>query len=342
MRTPGFLSVLQDQLEGLPIDILESVNRPGGLEIRDLIDFVLKPKDYTVDCPYQVSNEEVIKNSKISTDAFWLGRNSLIDGTTAHCIIADDVSFEMMPSSETSLLELQLMKISWVKNVWIMVSPGRVDDATRIVSSLGNDKRKIFQQYESFCLTPDNRLHISEDGKPTLHSCGSGDLIPSLKHSGLLDEFISSGGKHVIVCDGDNILGGAHPVIVGHHLLTESKMTCEVTSKKKGDTCAFLCEHAGFNQLVEDFRLSSATEAEQFHYISTGTFVFDATLDFSSVRWKWHRIKQNVKRQLVVQYRRTLCDLTATFQTLFIETPRHFCYMPLKDYRREHKNNLQK
>jgi len=341
MRTPGFLSVLQNQLEGLQLDVLENVNRPGGLEIRDLIDFVLKPKDHTVDCPYQVSDVDVVKNSKISTDAFWLGRTSLIDGTTAHCIIADNDSFEKMPSSETTLLELQLMKTSWVKHVWIMVGPSRADDAQRIVNSLGNDQRKVFTQYESFSLTPDNRLH-EEEGAPLLHSCGEGDLIPALKHSGILESFLASGGRHVIVCNGDNILGSAHPVIVGQHLLAKSIVTCEVTQRKRGDTQAVLCEYGGFNQVVENARLSSYTDIEEFSLVSTGTYVFDVTLDFDSVKWKWHRTKSNLNNKLVVQYKRTLCDLTATYQTHFIETPRYFCFMPLRDYLREHQKNLQK
>lgn len=341
MRTPGFLIVLQDQLENLPLEVLEAVNRPGGLEIRDLMDFVLKPKDYTVDAPYEVPPEAVLKNEKISIDAFWLGRDSLVGGTTAHCIIADDESFEKMPRSDTTLLELQLMKTSWVRNVWIMVSPARLGDAQRIVNSLGNDQRKIFTQYESFSLTPDNRLH-EEGGAPLLHACGEGDLIPALKHSGILDDFIASGGKHIIVCEGDNILGNAHPVLVGQHLLAKSIVTCEVTSRKKGDTHAILCEHGGFNQVVENFRLSSHTDADEFPLISTGTFVIDVTLDFDSVKWKWHRTKSSLNNKLVVRYKRTLCDLTSTFQTHFIETPRYFCFIPLRDYLREHQKNLQK
>ena len=341
MRTPGFLAILQDQLENLPLEILEAVNRPGGLEIRDLMDFVLRPKDYTVDAPYEVDPEHVLKNEKISIDAFWLGRDSLVEGTTAHCIIASGGAFEKMPRSDTTLLELQLMKTSWVKNVWIMVGPDRLEEAKKIVDSLGNSSRKVFTQYESFSLTPDNRLH-EEEGAPLLHSCGEGDLIPALKHSGILESFIASGGRHVIVCDGDNILGSAHPVIVGQHLLAKSIVTCEVTSRKRGDEHAILCEHGGFNQVVENHRLSSHTDIEEFSLVSTGTYVFDVSLDFDSVKWKWHRTKSNLNNKLVVQYKRSLCDLTATYQTHFIETPRYFCFMPLRDYLREHQKNLQK
>ena len=49
--TPGFLSILQSQLESLPFETLERVNRSGGIEVRDIFDFLLRPKDYTVDLP---------------------------------------------------------------------------------------------------------------------------------------------------------------------------------------------------------------------------------------------------------------------------------------------------
>lgn len=331
MRIPGFLSILQAQLENLPLDFLERVNRPGGLEISSLIDLVIRPRDYTVADPAEVDSKAVLKNEALSGDAFWIGRESLLDGTTAHCIIANDDSFKKL--SNTTLLELQLMKTSWVKHVWIMVSPSRFEDAKKIVESLGNN-RKIFQQHESFCLTPDNRLHI-ENEKAFLHECGPGDLIPVLNHNKTLEHFMNEGGKHVMVCDGDNILGSAHPVIVGQHLLSKSNVTCEVTSRKIDDSCAILCKHAGFDQIVEQFRLSSLVDVDRFPLIATGTLVFAATLNFDSAEFKWHRTKVIMKNQFVVQYKRTLCDLTAIFQTQFVETPRSLCYMPAKELLKE-------
>lgn len=328
--SPGFLGVLQSQLEGLSIEVLESINKVGGLEIRDLMDFLVNPQDHTVDLPYQVSKETIIGNSSISIDAFWRGKESLLSGETVHCIVVDGNSFQNMPSSSTTLLEMQLMKVSWVKHVWLLVSPSDAEKALQYAKAVGKDVRLVMN-YQSFCLTPDNRLHQVGD-KTSLHACGQGDLVNAMVHTGLMKESIESGIKRIIVCEGDNILGSGHPVIVGQHIISQKPVTVEVTKRRRGDQQGVLCEHAGFNQIVEKFRLSSQTDPEDYELISTGTMVFELDLDFSPIKWKWHRTRNVLNGAIVSQYTRTLNDLTAHFQTQFIETPRYYCYMTLKDY----------
>jgi hypothetical protein len=330
--SPGFLNVIQGQLEELPLEILESINKLGGLEVRDLLDFLVNPKDYTVDQPYQVDPNVVVKNTNLSINSFWIGKDSLISGETAHCIIANEDAFGSIPSdASVTLLESQLMKVSWVKHVWILTPPDKVDDVKRLATGVGKTV-KIIENYQSFSLTPDNRLHI-ENGTPLTHACGSGDLLNALRYSNILNSFISEGGKYIIACMGNNILGGGRPVLVGQHIISQKPVTAEVTLRKSDDKQSILCEHAGFNQLIEKSRFSTQTNIEEFFLMSTGTYVFDATLEFSDIKWKWHRIKKIQNSHIVVQYIRTLCDLTASFQTQFIETQRHYCYMTLKDYR---------
>jgi len=329
--SPGFLNDLQAQLEGLPLQILEDVNKVGGLEIRDLMDYLVNPKDHTVDLPYHVEDGVVLSNSNISIDAFWKGKDSLMNGETAHCIVVDDAAFQCMPNSNVTLLEMQLMKVSWVKHVWLLTPPADVDRARRLAEAVGKNVR-IIENYQSFCLTPDNRLHTIGDA-PVLHACGQGDLIAAVIHTGLIEESLKGGVKYVVVCEGDNVLGSGHPVVVGQHVLAGKPLTCEVTSRKRDDQQGILCEHAGFNQIVEKFRLSSQTDPDEYGLISTGTMVINLDLDFSSVKWKWHRTRSIASDSIVVQYTRTLNDLTSHFQTQFIETPRYYCYMTLKDCR---------
>jgi hypothetical protein len=326
--SPGFLNVLQGQLEALPLDVLEDVNRPGGLEISELLDLLTNPKDYTVHLPYQVEPSSIKKNSDISIDAFWRGKDSLSTGETAHVIVVDDGAFDTIPGSQVTLLESQIMKISWIKRVWLLVDPVMREKALQAAASVGKTV-DVIDNYRSFCLAPDNQLHMIGE-TPLLQSCGTGDLIESLSRCDFYSTFKQEGGKYIIVCAGNNVLGCGHPVIVGQHIIDNKPVTAEVTTKKQHDSQHVLCEHAGFNQLVEPFRLSSHTEVEQFGLISTGTLVFNVDLDWNAVKWKWHRIKKIHNKSVVVQYIRTLCDLTATFQTQYIETPRHYCYETLK------------
>lgn len=328
-HTPGFLPVLQSQLESLPQDVLNRINPIGGLEVSDIFKLLTNPIDHTVDDPYVVSDDEVVKNEDISVDAFWLGKNSLVNGETAHCILVDDVSFTRRSESHPSLLELQLMKVSWVKEIWLFVDPCLLEKTRQVVKNVGS-RAVIFQQLESVSLTPSNELLIIE-GHPVLYGCGTGDLTSVLVNSESYREFISSGGKYVNVCTANNYLGGAHPVIIGQHILGNKPLTCEVTAKQTTDAAAILCEHAGFSQLVEKFRFSHTTDLEEFKLVSTENMVFGTDLDFSVVNWKWHRTKKLNSGRLDVRHVRFISDLTSTFQTQFIKTPRHYCYLPPKD-----------
>lgn len=323
--TPGFLLVLQAQLESLSEKSLGRLNAPGGLEISDIFDLVLRPVDHTVDCPYAVNLALLVRNEDISVEAFWLGKNSLVSGETAHCILVDEVSFTRQSSTHPTLLELQLMKVSWVKNVWIFVEPSLLAMTKNAVENVGS-RAHIFEQLEMVSLTPNNEVQFSGDD-PVFHGCGTGDLISVVTSSDVFKDFLANGGKYINVCTANNYLGSAHPVIVGQHIISKKPLTCEVTAKKSTDKSPLLCEHAGFPQLVEKFRFSPTTDLEEFDLVSTDNMVLNADLDFSAVVWKWHRIKKAVGGRLDVRFVRFLSDLTATYQTQFIKSPRHFCYL---------------
>ena len=333
--SPGFLVPLQTQLESLSLDTLERVNRSGGLEVPDLLDYILRPKDYTVDLPDEV--EPDVAYETVHLDTCQVGNLALRDGSTAYCILAGGSgtrigtpkAFLNIPGTSTSLLGLKLLQSSQMKNVWVMASPSNLSDVERHLRSIGRSDVKIFTQYESFRLTLDNNLHLP-NGVADLHPCGHGDVIPALKNSGLLGDFLSSGGKRIIIVNVDNLLAAPDPAIVGQHIMAGLPITCEVTAKLKTDTGGVLCRHLGVNQIVEQFRLSSETDPTQFKWFSTNSMVVDADLDFESVRWSWHRVKKNVSGHLLVQYERLLQELTSHFRTQFISVPRACRYTPIK------------
>jgi UDP-N-acetylglucosamine pyrophosphorylase len=334
---PGFINVLQEQLEGVPLETLERVNRPGGLEVRDLLDFLVRPRDYTVHLPDPVEEKDVKKYTEVSREVIKLGQAAIDDNSTAFCILAGGAGtrigvskgFLRLPGTEVSLLSLKLLQAEKLKNVWVMSSPSNHSDVEKHLASLGTTNVKLFTQFESFRLTPDNQLY-SPAGKPELHPCGHGDLVPALKHSGVLDEFVAAGGKRVIVVNVDNVLATPDPRIVGQHIESGLPVTCEVVERGEKDVGGMLCNHDGFNQIVEHFRMSSQTDTSQFRWLNTNTMVFDATLDFDSVQWSWHRVKKNVDNKSVIQYERLIQDLTSHFKTQFIEVTRSCRYMPVK------------
>jgi hypothetical protein len=312
---PGFLNVLQKQLESLDVSTLERVNVDGGLEVSELINRVLKPVDYTVDQPYFV--EEVVKCvPDIDHDDFWRGKDSLNSGETVLCISTDDKSFEVDNKTGFTHLEQQLVKSSWVKRVWIFVEPSHKKFVNESLKRTGS-RAFVLQGYESFCLTPNNELVIKE-GQPVFHGCGTGDLIFASKRQSLLQLHLVGGGKYIYVipCKPGVEL---QPILVGMHTRLNKPVTWQVTERSLDSEYGILCEHAGFPQIVEKFRLSSQTADDLYEYNSVDSCVFDASLDFDSVPWKWHRMKVKTGKGLSVQFKRTLYDLTANFQTVFVD-----------------------
>jgi hypothetical protein len=319
--SPGFLSELCQQLENLGLESLERINREGGLEVSSLLEIITSPRDYTVFVSDEVDNSSVVRFEELGSREFWHGKDLLTSGVAAHCIICDENSLKPYRDMAISRLELQLMRLSWVREVWILSDPKSEIDVKKICDSVGSNA-VVFSNFESFQLRPDN-LIVLENDKPVFSICGSGDLINSLKNSSVYDKFVKNGGKYIFVNYGEFFLG-ARPSVVGAHALSGKPVTSEVTLALPDECCPVLCEHAGFNQLVEKHRFPSKDCYENLLYSSIGSMTFDATLDFTSLTWKWHRRKIIDNKKIVVRFERTLCDLTANFQTQFIYTPRKY------------------
>jgi UDP-N-acetylglucosamine pyrophosphorylase len=334
---PGFLSKLQNQLEAQPLALLERVNRLGGLQVAELVSLILNPVDFTVDRPEDAPASWVELHEDIDPGLAKAGTDSLRDGTTAFCVLAGGAGtrigmskgFLKLPGTDTTLLGLKMLQAKSAKHVWVMTSPGNRAAVQDHLTAIGADKVKTFSQFESFRLTPDNQLH-TVDGMPDFHPCGHGDLVPALKASGILQDFLASGGERIVVVNVDNVFGTPDPLIIGRHIASGSPVTCEVVRRQPRDSGGVLCVHQGIPQVVEQFRLSSDTDPTAFEWLNTNSMVFNADLDFDSLQWSWHRVKKSVDGKAVVQYERLLQDLTAHFRTQFIGVTRASRYMPVK------------
>jgi hypothetical protein len=290
------------RLESLPLKDLERANK-GSFEISDLLNLITRPVDYTVDQPYSVE-ESVVKKQKIDSEDFWKGKESLSSGETLFCIIVDD---HTRPGHDIrSILETHLVRSSWIKHVYVLTDPKITKDVESCILNTGS-RAKILQQRESLGLTPSNELFV-EDEKPAFYPCGSGDLIDQIE---CLDPEV----KYVHFCNG--LSDGVDPSLVGMHINSNFPVTWKVSKRNNNQDRGILCEHEGFPQIVEKFRITSSPE-EIFEFNSSDTCVFNRDLEFTSVRWKWHRRKIQSGNSLMIQYKRTLYDLTAAFKTQFV------------------------
>jgi len=337
--SPGFLSALQEQLEDFPSWLLASLNRPGGLDIHDVVDLVLHPSDHTVVDPEPVDDSCIVAYDSISKEVEEIGRAALEADQVAFCVLSGaegpqtgcSQGLLRFPERGTSLLTTKMFQASGLKNVWVMTSPSNHEDIAEHVSQTTLGSRvKFFKQYESFRLTPDNLVFMCNGVDPSLYPCGNGDAVPALRDSGILDDFLTHGGKHVVVTDVDNILASVDPKIVGQHIVSGRCVTCEVVHKTKLDVGGLLCRHMGIDQVVDMSRISPTSDTSNLNWFSTETMVVDASLDFSEVKWSWHRKKKAVDGRLAVQHERYLHDLTEAFKTQFVSVARGGRYMQVK------------
>ena len=326
--------MLQNQMESIPLSSLERVNRPGGLATADLLDFLIHPRDYTVDMSDDESPD--IMCDDIPQEVVQLGEEAVRRGEVAFCVLSGGVgtrvgmskAFLKTPGTKTSLIGLKMLQSDGYADVWIMSSPANHDALVR--EKIVRERRaKIFQQYESFRLRPDNTLYFS-DGSPSMHPCGHGDVVSALKHSGLLYEFLARGGKYIVTVNVDNLYAAPDPRLIGQHIVSRKPVTCEVVRHQPCDVGGVLCMHDGFRQIVEKFRLSGQTDPDSYSWLSTNSMIFDAGLDFDAIKWSWHRVKKQVDGELVIQYERLMQDMTSHFQTQFIGVKRETRYVPIK------------
>lgn len=336
-KYPGFLNCLQNQFQSLDSNIVQRISKTGGLDIHTLISLLLNPIDNSVDCAEEVDHNHVIKHSSLDEYSSF-GKDLINENSIALCILsggagtrADGPKCFLKLNEKDSLLTYKIKKNLNIKNIWVIVTEEireKVENHLKEANLL-REGIALITQYESLRLTPDNQL-LMVDQNPSLYPCGHGDVIPALQHSQEYHKFISSGGKHVVIVNVDNISADVDHSILGLHHFKNSPVTCEVVRKHKEDKGGVLCSYNGIEQIVEEFRMTPETNLNNFHFMNTNTIIFRSDLDFNTIVWNWYRVKKILNGQLVVQYERLLQQITSHFKTQYVEVERAQRFIPIK------------
>jgi UDP-N-acetylglucosamine pyrophosphorylase len=343
MRTePGFIKSLRDDLERVPQHVRNYVNRSGGLSETQLIAKLSQPTDDTVLNPEPIINENIVDYVNLPFDDCTAGINSINNGEVAYCILGGgsgtrlggQKSRAIVPGTNRTLLQHKLdgMFIDGVSRefpTWVMTNH---DDhiIRQHVVELGLFTVKCFDQFETYRLTPDNRLIFGSDGLPEMCPTGHGDVIPALQQSGMLDVFRAQGGKYVVVSNVDNALGVIDPMILGAHIRKQSKLTCEIVKREKHDVGGIPCLVDNMVQIVEPFQLADDFNIELAPWHNVNTMIINVDNAFDRVQWKWYRIRKQLGSRIVLHHERPLGEMTACFETMYVNVPREERYLPVK------------
>lgn len=338
MKSTALIDRFKKSLESIPSNIRENVNRRGGLGESKLLDLIINPVDYGVNLP-AIPPPEVVETSWDVENCNSLGEEFLEKGQVAYCIMAGGAGTRIgepkallrIPGIEMSLLTLKIFQATGTGPIWIVVSPSlRSKIVDHVSSQVGFDSSRIrfIEQYESYRLRPDNEISFV-DGVPDMYPCGHGDVFPALVSSGVLEEFVSKGGRYVSVVNVDNMAAFLDPVAIGRHNITGANVSCEVVQRTDEDSGGMLCDVNGSYQIVESFRIHGV-DVKAFEWLNTNTFIFNANLNIAPLGGAWNRVQKNINGRLVIQHERLLQEITEAYDTRYFGVNRDERFAPVK------------
>lgn len=193
---------------------------------------------------------------------------------------------------------------------------------------------RLFMQDLSLRLTPQGTLFVGDDGEPSIHATGHGDLVDALRRSGLLDAFLAAGGKTVWITNVDNLGATIDPVLLGMFLESGKDVLCEVC-RKEGDKGGIPVHAEGTLQVLEEFRLPPGFDPGTVNVFNTNTFLVRAEpLARTPLHWTFFEVEKTVDGRPAIQFERLLQEITAQMPSAYVEVPRDggaSRFLPVKD-----------
>jgi UTP--glucose-1-phosphate uridylyltransferase len=220
--------------------------------------------------------------------------------------------------------------------LWLMTSAA-TDSAIRsaLGSKLDGYRTAVFPQRLSLRLTPDARLFRDSKGNPSHHAPGHGDLVDSLKDSGLLGKFIAAGGTIVSMANLDNLGATLDPLVLGVHAEHGRPVTCEVVDKLESDRGGIPVRHGGRTVVLEEFRIPEHFDSARVRVFNTNTFHFDArAISEHAGPWTYFVVNKKVDGSVAIQFERLINEVTSHLDTLYLRVPRSGAesrFLPVKD-----------
>ncbi len=223
--------------------------------------------------------------------------------------------------------------------LWFMTSEATHHD---IVAALAKESAPAhvaaFRQNLSLRLSPDGTLFRGEDGQPSEHATGHGDLVDALRRSKLLHKFVDGGGKYVWVTNVDNLGASIDPVVLGQFVGAAEKgsdVQCEVC-RKEGDKGGIPVHAEGKLQVLEEFRLPEGFDPSTVGVFNTNTFLVRAEpLLHQPLTWTYFEVEKKVESRAAIQFERLLQEITAQMPTTYLEVSRDGAssrFLPVKDF----------
>lgn len=324
MKNFGFVDQLLKSFDVVPDTIRRHVNISGGLHEKDLVQLLTKPRDTSVSSVPPRSSQINFYHDSIEEFSS-IGEQAISRGEIAFCVLAgSDRSLSVMPETNLTLFDLKMQQAPGSGPIWFLINPLQRKLFEDKISQLSEDiSRRItlVDHFLTYKLTPDNL--IEENNFSTI--CGSGDLFSVLA----TQQNLLKGIQHIFVVDVENVFASLEPSIVGYHLHTRSKVTCEVVKRKENEFGDILVDAFDGPQIVQFSQVND--DLEKYTWLSTRSYVVDANLQFELLGKIWHRTSVQSDKRLSVQFSRLIQEITSAYSTSYLGVSRSERYMPVRN-----------
>jgi len=194
---------------------------------------------------------------------------------------------------------------------------------------------QLAPQLVSLRLGADGSLFIGNDGAPSPHAPGHGDLADALELSGALERYRRNGVRSLFVCNVDNVGATLDPALVGLHRSLGGSVTAELVSKRPGDAGGLPVRRAdGSLAIAEAFRVPEGFPHEQFPLFNTNTLWMDVAALEAPGSYTWSVARKSVDEREAIQLERLIGELTWWQASRYVHVPRDGAasrFVPVKD-----------
>lgn len=193
----------------------------------------------------------------------------------------------------------------------------------------------LVPQFVSLRFTPEGSLFLTDDGVPSAHSTGHGDLPEALSAAGTLSAWRAAGVRTVLVSNVDNLGATIDPALFAMHRRSRAEITVELVEKREGDRGGLPVQREGRLVLAEAFRLPDGFPDRDFPLFNTNTLWVDLDALEGEHPWTWCVARKKVEGRDAIQFERLIGELTWWHETRYLHVTRDGArsrFLPIKEF----------
>jgi UTP--glucose-1-phosphate uridylyltransferase len=272
-----------------------------------------------------------------------LGREAIERGEIAAVVLAGGMATRfgsqvkalatVLEGRALSFLDLKLADLGRLGvEVTLLTSFATHDALAEAVQGTGVE---LAPQLVSLRLAPDGALFLDDDGQPSPHAPGHGDLADALLLSGAFERYRRDGVRTLFVCNVDNVGATLDEALAGLHRELGGVITAELVSKHPGDAGGVPVRRAdGSLAIAETFRVPAGFPHERFPLFNTNTLWVDVPALEAAAEYTWCVARKSVDGRDAIQLERLVGELTWWHPARYVHVPREGVesrFVPVKD-----------